>query len=79
MPNNSKIQLCPACGLIVGPVIGMKLFALEPSALWLTCGALGVLAAAIIFVPGGAQPAQSSPERERPSNSPREPQCRQMN
>jgi hypothetical protein len=39
-----------ACGLIVGPAMGMKLFALEPSALWLTCGALGVLAAIIIFV-----------------------------
>lgn len=48
-----------ACGLIIGPAIGMKLFALEPSALWLTCGALGVLAAIIIFAASKTPIAQA--------------------
>ena len=41
-----------ATGLIVGPAMGMKLFAASPEALWLTCGALGALAAAIILFAG---------------------------
>jgi MFS family permease len=41
-----------ACGLIFGPAMGMKLFALGPSALWFTCGALGLLAATIISFAG---------------------------
>ena len=48
-----------ACGLIVGPAIGMKLFALEPSALWLTCGALGAPAAMIIFAASKTPVAQA--------------------
>ena len=35
--------------LICAPQMGMRLFALAPSALWLCCGALGALAAGIIF------------------------------
>jgi hypothetical protein len=38
--------------------MGMKLFAIEPSALWLTCGALGLFAAIIIFAAGKVQPGQ---------------------
>jgi hypothetical protein len=38
--------------------MGMKLFALEPAALWLGCGLLGVLAAIIIFATNKAQVAQ---------------------
>lgn len=47
-----------ACGLIVGPAMGMKLFAFDPSALWLGCGALGLIAAAIIFAASEAHPVQ---------------------
>ncbi|MDB6026396.1 MAG: Major facilitator transporter [Verrucomicrobiales bacterium] len=38
-----------ACGLIIGPAMGMRLFAIGPAVLWFTCGALGVLAALIIL------------------------------
>ena len=41
-----------AVALIVGPGLGLKLLALGPAALWLTCGALGLLAAAIISAEG---------------------------
>lgn len=39
--------------LIVGPAIGMKLLAYNQALLWLSCGALGVLAATIILVEVG--------------------------
>jgi MFS family permease len=55
-----------ACGLIVGPAMGMKLFALEPSVLWLTCGALGLLAATIVFVTTKAPVVQFGPAQQRP-------------
>jgi MFS family permease len=35
--------------LVVSPGLGMKLLALNPAALWFSCGALGVLAAVIIL------------------------------
>jgi MFS family permease len=38
-----------AAALIVGPALGMKMFALGPAVLWLSCGALGLLAATIIL------------------------------
>lgn len=38
-----------ACGLVIGPALGMKLFAFDSAALWISCGALGLLAATIIF------------------------------
>jgi len=38
-----------ALALVIGPGLGMKLFALGPAMLWLSCGGLGVLAAAIIL------------------------------
>ncbi len=38
-----------AGGLIVGPAIGMRLFAIDPILLWSSCGALGILAAMIIL------------------------------
>lgn len=37
-----------ACGLVFGPALGMKLFEINTTALWLICGALGLLAALII-------------------------------
>ena len=38
-----------AAALIIGPALGMKLLALGPAALWLSCGALGLVAATIIL------------------------------
>jgi len=57
-----------ACGLIVGPAIGMKLFAFEPAALWLACGALGVLAAITILTASTTPiaPAGLAGQRGRP-------------
>jgi MFS family permease len=57
-----------ACGLIVGPAIGMKLFAFEPSVLWLACGALGGLAAITLFTASTTPVAQAgrSGRRRRP-------------
>src|SRR5438552_7775858 len=45
-----------ALGLTVGPSLGMALFHYGPAALWLSCGALGLLAAAIILA-GTLRPA----------------------
>jgi hypothetical protein len=38
-----------SAALVCAPQMGMRLFGLAPAALWLTCGALAVLAAAIIM------------------------------
>jgi MFS family permease len=38
-----------SAGLIVAPQIGLPLFAAGPRTLWLTCGVLGIIAAAIAF------------------------------
>jgi MFS family permease len=38
-----------AAALVIGPGLGMKLFAIGPAVLWLSCGALGLLAATIIL------------------------------
>lgn len=38
-----------SAALIGAPQLGLRIFGVAPSALWLTCGALGVLAAAIIM------------------------------
>ena len=46
-----------ACGLVFGPALGMKLFALDSAALWFSCGVLGLLAAMIILARGKTQPA----------------------
>jgi hypothetical protein len=40
--------------LIIGPAAGMKMFALDPAAYWLSCGALGVLAMLVISVSADA-------------------------
>ena len=48
-----------AVGLIVGPALGMKLFAFNAPVYWLSCCGLGVLAAAIILV---KPKPQSAPE-----------------
>jgi uncharacterized transporter YbjL len=40
-----------AMALILGPFLGMKLLAFSASALWLACGILGLLAAAVILAP----------------------------
>ena len=38
-----------SAALVFAPQMGMRLFGVAPAALWLTCGALALLAAAIIF------------------------------
>ncbi len=38
-----------SAGLIVAPQLGLRLFAVGPKTLWLTCGALGIIAAAVAF------------------------------
>jgi MFS family permease len=38
-----------SAALILAPALGMRLFGFSPAALWLCCGALGVLAALVIF------------------------------
>jgi MFS family permease len=38
-----------SAALVCAPQLGMRLFAIGPAALWLTCGGLAVLAAAIIW------------------------------
>jgi MFS family permease len=48
-----------AAALIIGPALGMKLLALGPAVLWLSCGALGLLAATIIL--GEIKPKVSTP------------------
>ena len=37
-----------AIGLIIGPALGMKLFAASPTTYWVTCAALGAFAATVI-------------------------------
>jgi MFS family permease len=44
-----------ALSLIIGPVVGMKLLAVNPGLYWATCATLGALAAAIILIPAGAR------------------------
>jgi MFS family permease len=39
-----------ALALIIGPALGLKMLAYNPALLWLSCGALGVLAAGIILL-----------------------------
>ena len=34
--------------MVIGPTLGMAVFALSPAALWIGCGGLGILAAVII-------------------------------
>ena len=50
-----------ACGLIVGPMMGMRLFAIGPSTLWLTCGALASIASMIMVLKVRAKGLQSAP------------------
>jgi MFS family permease len=38
-----------SAALVIAPQWGLRLFGVSPAALWLTCGALAALAAAIIF------------------------------
>jgi MFS family permease len=38
-----------SAALILAPQMGLRLFAFSPAALWIACGALGVVAATIIF------------------------------
>ncbi len=54
-----------ALALIIGPVLGMKLLAWNAAAYWLACGALGLLAAAVISVPGNVSPGP--PVRSEPA------------
>ncbi len=37
-----------SAALVCAPQLGLRIFGVAPAALWLTCGALGLLAAAII-------------------------------
>jgi hypothetical protein len=34
---------------MLGPSLGMRLFAISPLALWIGCGALGIFAAAVLL------------------------------
>jgi MFS family permease len=38
-----------ACGLVIGPALGLKLLAYNVAALWFSCGVLGLVAAVIIL------------------------------
>ncbi len=49
-----------ALALIIGPVAGMKLFALHPVAYWVGCATLGILAAMVILIPMGDRSADHS-------------------
>jgi len=51
--------------MTVGPGLGMKLFALGSAYLWLTCGALGLVAAMIILQEVKSQPARAGLAQER--------------
>ena len=44
-----------AIGLIIGPALGMKLFAVSPTVYWSASAALGVFAAVVISLPIGAR------------------------
>ena len=51
-----------ATALIVGPALGMKLYAVAPAIYWMACAALGLLAAAIISRPAAGE---AGPARKR--------------
>ncbi len=53
-----------SAALIVAPQIGLRLFAISPYALWLSCGALAVIAAAIIFPVTEPAEAGDSPKAQ---------------
>ena len=53
-----------ACALIIGPGLGMKLYAFNPSIYWLACFGLGVLAAIVILVRPKTQSAPESVARK---------------
>ena len=58
--------------LIIAPQIGLRLFAISPYALWLSCGGLAVVAAAIIFPvtePVEAAPAMAAESRAENDSS----------
>jgi len=46
--------LASALGLILAPALGARLFAWNPGGLWLLCGVLGALAAALLLLSGRA-------------------------
>ncbi len=46
-------------GLLLAPAVGTALFSWRPPALWLLCGALGIVAAALVLI-GEATPAPTS-------------------
>jgi MFS family permease len=52
-----------ALGLMIGPGVGMHLFAVSPTALWISCGALGLLAA-IIVLGSTNEPADHAEENQ---------------
>jgi MFS family permease len=49
-----------AVGLIIAPGMGMKLLSLGPQALWFCCGALGLVAAGIVFRTSPTLPAEKT-------------------
>jgi len=57
--------LVGAAAMTVGPGLGMKLFALGSAYLWLTCGALGLVAAMVILQEVKSQPARAGLAQER--------------
>lgn len=59
-----------ALASILGPVLGMKLLAFSPGALWITSGVLGLLAAVVILIPLKTVQATTLVAGERPASEP---------
>jgi MFS family permease len=50
-----------AGGLTVGPLLGTWLYATNPYLLWLGCGVLGIVAAALVMFTPASRPAATDP------------------
>jgi MFS family permease len=61
-----------ALALVVGPSLGMALFDIRPDLLWMTCGGVGLFAAALIWIPIREKRTNARPETaELAEESPR--------
>lgn len=52
-----------SAALVLAPQMGLRLFGLSPALLWITCGGLSLLAAAIIY-PFSAPASETTPDRK---------------
>ena len=57
--------LVGAAAMIIGPGLGMKLLTLGATALWLACGALGLVAAIVVLQEVKSQTARAGLAQER--------------